>query len=121
MDYRKVLDDCNIRAALYKTQDAAWNMIHERQCADAIMELMRRVEDAEAPSDKSKKMLKVYQEVLIPRYEKRAEKAENERYAAVNLIDWIYSEACISVEHDARMYLDWIKEKIERWRNGEEA
>ena len=52
--------------------------------------------------------------------EDRAEKAEKERDAAVELIGWIYYEACVSVEHDMRQHLDWLKAKIEEWRGKEE-
>ena len=48
--------------------------------------------------------------------EARAEKAERERDAAVDLIGWIYYEACVSVEYDVRQHLDWLKDKIEQWR-----
>ena len=61
--------------------------------ATAITDLLARAEEAEA----------------------RAEKAERERDAAVKLIDWIYSEVCISVEHDMRQHLDRLKDKIEQW------
>ena len=47
MDYNKVLDDCNARADLYQKQDAVWNFLHERQCADAITSLQARAEKAE--------------------------------------------------------------------------
>ena len=48
--------------------------------------------------------------------EARAEKAERERDAAVDLIGWIYYEAYVSVEYDVRQHLDWLKDKIEQWR-----
>lgn len=47
--------------------------------------------------------------------EARAEKAERERDAAVELVGWIYYESCVSVEHDAGENLDWLKTKIEEW------
>lgn len=52
--------------------------------------------------------------------DERAEKAERERDAAMELIGWIYYEACISVEHDMRQHLDWLKEKIEEWSGKKE-
>ena len=64
------------------------------QAATAITDLLARAEAAEA----------------------RAEKAERERDAAVDLIGWIYYEACVSVEYDVRQHLDWLKDKIEQWR-----
>lgn len=66
--------------------------------ATAITDLLARAEAAEA----------------------RAEKAERERDAAVELIGWIYYEACVSVEHDMRQHLDWFKNKIEQWRKKKE-
>lgn len=43
----------------------------------------------------------------------RAEAAES----AIRLIDWIYQEACVSVENDMSRHLDWLKDKIDEWRD----
>lgn len=44
------------------------------------------------------------------------EQAKSERDAAFKLIGWIYYEACVSVEHDMRQHIDWLKDKIEEWK-----
>lgn len=49
----------------------------------------------------------------------RAEAAEALLEKAEKLIDWIYNEACIFVEHNMRQHLDWIdwiKAEIEERR-----
>lgn len=53
-------------------------------------------------------------------FKSRAEKAEKERDEALDLIGWIYYEACVSVEHDMRQHLDWLKDKIEEWKKNKE-
>lgn len=47
MDYMKVISDCEARAEMYKKQDDAWNLLHERQCEDAITDLLRYKEAIE--------------------------------------------------------------------------
>lgn len=96
-----------------------------------------RAKELETRLETAEKMVKEYQDVIIPGYRERAEKAareakeaqreaticrngwkkaETDRDAALDLIGWIYYEACVSVEHDMRQHLDWLKEKIEKWR-----
>lgn len=50
MDYKKVLEECNARVEMYQKSEDAWNvwhLLHERQCADAITDLLARAEAAE--------------------------------------------------------------------------
>ena len=84
--------------------------------ATAITDLLARAEEAEARCETLEKMVKEYQDTIVPGYRERAEKAEAERDAAMDLIGWIYYESCVSVEHDMRQYLDWLKAKIEEYR-----
>ena len=53
-------------------------------------------------------------------FKNRLELAEKERDEALELIGWIYYEACVSVEHDMRQHIDWIKDKIEEWKKNKE-
>ena len=87
---RRYLDSLG-NVVLQKPADVYSDCNH---AATAITDLLARAEAAEA----------------------RAEKAERERDAAVDLIGWIYYEACVSVEYDVRQHLDWLKDKIEQWR-----
>lgn len=87
MDYKELVKNQDFSSSS-KIADWIWN------ATCAITDLLARAEAAEA----------------------RAEKAERERDAAVDLIGWIYYEACVSVEYDVRQHLDWLKDKIEQWR-----
>lgn len=44
--------------------------------------------------------------------EQKLEEVTAERDSALELIGWIYYEACVSVEHDMRQHIDWLKDKI---------
>ena len=98
MDYKKLAGDllsgCEENCADCEyAGDSEFECTISQLAVTAITELLARAEAADA----------------------RADKAERERDAAVKLIDWIYSEVCISVEHDMRQHLDWLKDKIEQW------
>lgn len=54
------------------------------QAANAITDLLARAEAAEARCATLEKMVKEYQEVIIPGYREQAENAERERDAAVS-------------------------------------
>lgn len=56
------------------------------EAADAIAELLARVESAEARAQTLEKMVKEYQEDIIPGFKGLLEKAERERDAAVKTI-----------------------------------
>lgn len=53
---------------------------------------------------------------LVRQLREELEQAKSERDAAFELIGWIYYEACVSVEHDMRQHIDWLKDKIEEWK-----
>lgn len=48
MDYQKVLNECATRIAVYRMQDAIWNLTHEEECFNAISGLLKQVEALEA-------------------------------------------------------------------------
>lgn len=85
-----------------------------------LSKIIERARSAEARCETLEKMVKEYQDVIVPGYRERAEKAEKERDAALDLIGWIYYESCVSVEHDMRQHLDWLKAKIEEYRREKE-
>lgn len=47
MDYKKLIDECNTRAELYRLQDDKKKFEHEQECARAITILLERAESAE--------------------------------------------------------------------------
>ena len=106
MDYKKVLEDCNTRAEVYQRQDAAWNLLHERQCAEAISNLIVRAEAAETRCETLEKLVMEYQEELIPGYRAGSEKAKKKLETAVGTIYALVAdcppEACreICANHD---------------------
>ena len=61
---RKVLEDCNARAELYKQQDAVWNLLHEQQCAYVITDLLSRAEAAEARAENAEKEIERMKSIL---------------------------------------------------------
>lgn len=78
VDYKELLKDQDF----YSPQEAVdWMNKAEK----AIKELLSRAESAEARCATLDKLVKEYQEQLIPGYRERAEKAEQERDAAVSL------------------------------------
>lgn len=76
MDYKSVLLECETRSEMYKCSNAVWNRTHEQNCITAINDLLARAEAAEARCATLEKMVKEYQEKLLPGYRERAEKAE---------------------------------------------
>lgn len=40
MEYDEILEECAVRAELYRRQDAVWNLTHEEKCVDAIKSLI---------------------------------------------------------------------------------
>lgn len=78
------------------------NKIYCEQCqykicdeaATAITDLLARAEAAEARCETLEKMVKEYQDTIVPGYRERAEKAERERDAAVEQLHGVCS-ACV--------------------------
>lgn len=56
------------------------------EAADAIAELLARVESAEARAQTLEKMVKEYQDDIIPGFREQTEKSERERDAAVKTV-----------------------------------
>lgn len=112
--------------AKYSSQHAGCYSKTLDECANAITGLLARADVAESAREEARQDCAVAErnhmiEVERRQAEKaRAEKAEKERDEALDLIGWIYYEACVSVEHDMRPHLDWLKDKIEEWRKNKE-
>lgn len=101
MDYKKLLkalkcdgygisqdmDGCSNRRCKYRDTDGACNIVSI--CLDAskaITDLLERAEAAEARCKTLEKMVREYQDVIVPGYRERAEKAEREKNEAVESI-----------------------------------
>lgn len=106
MDYKKLVEDLrkNLPEKIRYGElvGAPWpytqqgDLVYEdpiffdvEKAADAISELVARVESAEARAQTLEKMVKEYQEEIIPGFREQAEKAEMVRDAAIKVIDWI--------------------------------
>ena len=101
MDYKKLIkalncdgygigqdmDGCLNRRCEYRDTDGACNIV--RMCLDAskaITDLLARAEAAEARCKTLEKMVREYQDEIVPGYRERAEKAERERDEAREVI-----------------------------------
>ena len=99
-----------------------------KKCFDEIMEKINCIRDTEY-SDLIRKLREDWTgsreeaaraiEDLQARL-KEAEKYRKEADFAKALVDRIYREAKISVEHNLRMYGDWITIEIDKWMHGGE-
>lgn len=58
MEYKEILDECEVRAEAYRIQDAVWNLTHEEKCASAIKNLLARAESAEADNERLRQAMK---------------------------------------------------------------
>lgn len=104
MDYKKLIkalncdgygigqdmDGCLNRRCEYRDTDGACNIV--RMCLDAsnaITDLLARAEEAEARCKTLEKMVREYQDEIVPGYRERAEKAERERDEAVSDLETI--------------------------------
>ena len=104
MDYKKLIksldcdgygisqdmDGCSNRRCKYRDTDGACNIVSI--CLDAskaITDLLERAEVAEARCKALEKMVREYQDEIVPGYRERAEKAEMERDDAVSDLETI--------------------------------
>lgn len=81
MEYKELCKSLKKATAM-----GSWNTLAdlEHKACTAIKELMARAEAAEARCETLEKMVKEYQDTIVPGYRERAEKAEAERDAAVS-------------------------------------
>lgn len=84
MDYKKLAADllsgCEENCADCEyAGDSEFECTIAQLAANAITELLARVEAAEARCETLEKMVKEYQDVIVPGYRERAEKAEADR------------------------------------------
>lgn len=101
MDYKKLIkalkcdgygisqdmDGCSNRRCKYRDTDGACNIVSI--CLDAskaIIDLLSRAEVTEARCKAFEKMVREYQDVIVPWYRERAEKDEREKNEAVESI-----------------------------------
>lgn len=79
MDYKELIENHDFSSPA-KVADWIWN------ATCAITDLLARAEAADARCKTLKKMVREYQDVIVPGYRERAEKAERERNEAVESI-----------------------------------
>ena len=96
MDYKKLATDllsvCEENCADCKyAGDSEFECTIAELAATAITDLLARAEAVEVRCETLEKMVKEYQEVIIPGYREQAEKAERERDAAVKVIERVRS------------------------------
>ena len=131
MEYKEMARDAKIIAESFRQDGNVILPNRLEMYSTAITDLLSRAEAAEKRADRWEEEVKAYSEsdlakahdLLSADWAKqkiRADAAEARAEKAEKLIDWIYSEAEISVEHNMRMYFDWLKEKIEEWRGQKE-
>lgn len=78
---------CTNKKCRYRDIDSACNIVSIcEDAATAITDLLERAEVAEARCKAFEKMVREYQNVIVPGYRERAEKAERERDEAVESI-----------------------------------
>lgn len=83
-----ICDSCKGGLCYEKEKDAHWCMYEALQrAANAITDLIARCKILETRLETAEKMVKEYQDVIVPGYRERAEKAESERDAAVSDIE----------------------------------
>lgn len=156
MDYKKLVKDlllgCQENCANCEYSELIeFNCTIDKVAADAILELLIenkildkknsnlqvRAESAEARCNTLEKMVKEYQEIIIPRYVKRIEQVKQERDAAIsdleraekiaeetytllnNKIQPVFDYSVYTAIHDSVSdIVDWEKDSI--WRKKEE-
>ena len=77
MDYKEQIDTLNAWGGALTTATGRQVGMYFREAAHSISDLLARAEAAEVRCETLEKMVKEYQEELIPGYRERAEKAEN--------------------------------------------
>lgn len=135
MDYNTLAKDCEFRSEIYRMQHDSERLVHEKQCAKSILDLVERAEKAEKiveeyaesaraialwlseycdktlsyPSMISNAARKI--SVAYADIEKRAEQAEKERDDYKELF-FAYKHVCGGVEPDR------IGELVEAYKSG---
>ena len=112
MDYKKLaadlLSSCEENCADCEyAGDSEFECTIAQLAATAITELLARVEAAEARCETLEKMVKEYQDVIVPGYRERAEKAER-----------CISEIQSAREHTRPSYV--VDEILREWRGQKE-
>lgn len=88
MDYEGLSKDLTDQSKVIGSSGKGWGKFAgtNRKAATAIIDLLSRAEVAEARCKAFEKMVREYQDVIVPGYRERAEKAEREKNEAVESI-----------------------------------
>lgn len=85
-------------------------------CRNEDCELFHAITSLGKTPKRQRQVINSYQH-KIKKYHRDTERYKKEAASAKELIDCIYREAKIAVEHDIRMYGDWIAIEIDKWRD----
>lgn len=88
MDYKKLIHRLIAMERLEKNYNSDYNGIYS-DAANAITDLLVRAEEVEARCETLEKMIREYQDVIVPGYRERAKKAEREKDKAVGDLETI--------------------------------
>lgn len=91
MDYEGLCKDLTDQSKVIGSSGKGWGKFAgtNRKAAAAITDLLARAEAAEARCETLEKMVREYQDVIVPGYRERAEKAEMERDDAISDLETI--------------------------------
>lgn len=89
MDYEGLSKDLTDQSKVIGSSGKGWGKFAgtNQKAATAIIDLLSRAEVAEARCKAFEKMVREYQNVIVPGYRERAEKAERQRDVAVGDIE----------------------------------
>ena len=109
MDYKTLVENLVFWSKAFHVNPQARDALEK--AANAITELLARAEAAEVRCETLEKMVREYQDEIVPGYRERAEKAERERDDAVETIfKWTGCAECKHWKSDT----DWC-EKHDRY------
>ena len=97
-----------------------------KNAATAITDLLARAEEAEARCEMMEKIIKEYQDTIIPGYRELSEKAEMERDAAVSDLETIMAygeedlDTCEFCKNGQCYYRGGTKPCLPKWRGQKE-
>lgn len=88
MDYEGLSKDLTDQSKVIGSSGKGWGKFAgtNRKAATAITDLLERAEAADARCKTLEKMVREYQDVIVPGYRERAEKDEREKNEAVESI-----------------------------------
>lgn len=62
MNYDNLMDECYVRAKVYRDSGAIWNLTHEEKCISAISELLNQIKKIKKEKDIAVKTIETIME-----------------------------------------------------------